>query len=57
MMLFAFHDNSVLIATFYFLLAERVSLKRLPRQPKAGYFLARDEEPETIQPTPFVDLV
>mmetsp|Transcript_20323 Transcript_20323/g.34254 ORF Transcript_20323/g.34254 Transcript_20323/m.34254 type:complete len:160 (+) Transcript_20323:52-531(+) len=36
---------------------ERVSLKRLPRQPKAGYFLARDEEPETIQPTPYVDLV
>ena len=36
---------------------EQVSLKRLPRQPKVGYFLSRDTEPETIQPTPYVDLV
>ena len=36
---------------------ERVSLKRLPTQPKAGYFLSRDVAPETIQPTPYVDLV
>jgi hypothetical protein len=42
---------------FLFTNAEQVSLKRLPRQPKLGYFLARGEGPETIQPTPYVDLV
>lgn len=43
--------------SYTLLITEKVSLKRLPRQPKVGYFLARESEPETIQPTPYVDLV
>ena len=36
---------------------ERKSLKRLPTQPKAGYVYKKTEEPETIQPLAYVDLV
>jgi large subunit ribosomal protein L21e len=32
------------------------SLKRSPRQPKAGYSYKVESEPETIQPLPYVDL-
>ena len=36
---------------------ERVNLKRVPGQPKVGYFYKLEAEPETIQPLPFEDLV
>lgn len=36
---------------------ERVCLKRQPAQPKKAYFVAKTCEIETIQPTPYIDLV
>ena len=36
---------------------ERVNLKRQPTLPKKAFFVAVESEPETIQPTPYVDLV
>ena len=35
---------------------EKVSLKRQPVQPKAGFVLAMPDEVQTIQPIPFSDL-
>merc|ERR1712070_592312 len=36
----------------------KVNLRRIPKQPKEGYFLKnRDAEIQTIQPLPFVDLL
>lgn len=37
--------------------AEKKVLKRLPTQPKDAYFYDITAEPETIQPTPFVDML
>ena len=37
--------------------AAKQSLKRLPTQPKAGYFYSLEDAPETIQPLAYVDLV
>ena len=37
--------------------AERVCLKRQPIQPKKAYFVPKTSDVETIQPTPYVDLV
>mmetsp|Transcript_12229 Transcript_12229/g.8897 ORF Transcript_12229/g.8897 Transcript_12229/m.8897 type:complete len:161 (+) Transcript_12229:64-546(+) len=37
--------------------AEKKSLKRQNTQPKTGYFYNIENVPETIQPTPYVDLV
>ena len=37
--------------------AEKKSLKRENKQPKSGYFYTINSTPETIQPTPYVDLV
>lgn len=42
---------------YFFLLLERVCLKRQPTQPKKAYFVAKTCEVETIQPTPYIDLV
>lgn len=36
---------------------EKVNLKRVNAQPKAGYFYSITAKPETIQPLPYVDLV
>ncbi|CAE7681308.1 RPL21 [Symbiodinium microadriaticum] len=36
---------------------ERVNLKRQPTQPKTAHFVAMNGEPQTIQATPYVDLV
>lgn len=36
---------------------ERVNLKREPKQPKKAFFVEMQGEPETIQPTPYIDLV
>lgn len=36
---------------------EKVNLKRVNAQPKAGYFYSLAATPETIQPLPYVDLV
>jgi large subunit ribosomal protein L21e len=37
--------------------AERINLKRQHAAPKTGFFFNNSEEPTTIQPTPYVDLV
>eukprot|EP01038_Epipyxis_sp_PR26KG_P014749 gene14749-19828_t len=37
--------------------AQKVSLKRVNKQPKTGYFYTLTATPETIQPLPYVDLV
>ena len=37
--------------------AERICLKREHKAPKAGFFFSHSEDPTTIQPTPYVDLV
>jgi len=37
--------------------AEKKSLKRIPTQPKEGYFYKVENTPETITPLPYVDLV
>lgn len=36
---------------------EKVSLKRVPKQPKPGFLIAIEDTPATIQPIPFSDLV
>ncbi|KAJ8614101.1 hypothetical protein CTAYLR_004618 [Chrysophaeum taylorii] len=36
---------------------EKVTLKRVPTQPKPGFVIAVPDQPETIQPIPFSDLV
>eukprot|EP00633_Aureoumbra_lagunensis_P001276 CAMPEP_0197286426 /NCGR_PEP_ID=MMETSP0890-20130614/1836_1 /TAXON_ID=44058 ORGANISM="Aureoumbra lagunensis, Strain CCMP1510" /NCGR_SAMPLE_ID=MMETSP0890 /ASSEMBLY_ACC=CAM_ASM_000533 /LENGTH=133 /DNA_ID=CAMNT_0042754725 /DNA_START=141 /DNA_END=542 /DNA_ORIENTATION=- len=36
---------------------EKVPLKRVPKQPKDGFVIAIPEQPETMQPIPFSDLV
>ncbi|KAJ1438162.1 ribosomal protein L21e-domain-containing protein [Ochromonadaceae sp. CCMP2298] len=37
--------------------ATKANLKRIPKQPKSGYFFGQEEKPETIQPLPYIDLV
>jgi len=37
--------------------AEKISLKRQPRQPHNGFVVKLEEEPTTIQPVPFYEVV
>jgi len=37
--------------------AERINLKREHKAPKGAFFFTVNEDPTTIQPTPYVDLV